>query len=105
MARPKPTLDIYPPWPEIGYLGDDSHPPVVCVMGPTASGKTSLSLELARAFNGEIVICDSRQLYQGFVIGTASVTPLEQTTIPHHLANSLDPTHPITVAEYQTTVW
>ncbi len=62
-------------------------PKVLAIMGPTASGKSKLSLELARAFNGEIVSADSAQLYIGADIGTAKPTAEELLQIPHHLVN------------------
>lgn len=62
-------------------------PKVLAIMGPTASGKSKLSLELARVFNGEIVSADSAQLYIGADIGTAKPTAEELASVPHHLIN------------------
>ena len=56
----------------------------IVVVGPTASGKSALSLELAHHFDGEIVNCDSMQLYRGMDIGTAKLTIAERQGIPHH---------------------
>jgi tRNA dimethylallyltransferase len=65
--------------------------PLVAVLGPTASGKSALALLLARQFNGEIVNCDSLQIYRGFDIGTAKTPPADRLGIPHHLIDILDP--------------
>ncbi len=62
-----------------------SDPAILCILGPTASGKTGLSLELAERFNGEIVVMDSAQVYQGLQIGSAKPTPAEVSRVPHHL--------------------
>ena len=55
---------------------------IICVVGPTASGKTKLSIELAKNYNGEILSCDSMQIYRGMTIGTAAPTPDEMDGIP-----------------------
>jgi tRNA A37 N6-isopentenylltransferase MiaA len=65
---------------------------IVAVTGITASGKTALSIKIAKRFNGEIVSCDSRQVYKYLDIGTAKITPLEMDGIPHHLIDIIDPT-------------
>ena len=65
--------------------------PVVVVTGPTASGKTSLGIEIARRFGGEIVNADSMQVYRYMDIGTAKPTPAERATLPHHLFDIVDP--------------
>ncbi|MDH7486115.1 MAG: tRNA (adenosine(37)-N6)-dimethylallyltransferase MiaA [Anaerolineae bacterium] len=77
------------------------HPPLVAVLGPTAVGKTSLSLHLAETFDGEVVSADSRQVYRGMDIGTAKATPEERRRVPHHLLDLVDPDQPLTLAEYQ----
>src|SRR4051795_7189126 len=79
----------------------DSRPPVVAVVGPTAAGKTELSLDLAKVLGGEIVNTDAMQVYRGMDIGTAKVPPAERRGIPHHLLDVLDVTEPATVAEFQ----
>lgn len=66
-------------------------PPVLAIVGPTASGKTALSVEVARELGGEIISMDSRQLYRGMDIGTAKPTPLQRAEVPHH---GLDLIHP-----------
>jgi len=78
-----------------------SLPKLVVVLGPTASGKSGLSIALAQHFYGEIVSADSRQVYRGLDIGTAKVTPEEQALIPHHLLDVADPCQVYTVARYQ----
>ncbi|MEW9033402.1 MAG: tRNA (adenosine(37)-N6)-dimethylallyltransferase MiaA [Planifilum fimeticola] len=75
--------------------------PLLVIVGPTAVGKTSLSLSLAGAFRGEIVSGDSMQVYRHMDIGTAKVTAEEREKIPHHLIDIVDPDHPFTVEEYQ----
>ena len=75
-------------------------PLLVVILGPTASGKTSLSLALARRFNGEIVNCDSVALYQEFNIGTAKPTPEERAQAPHQLIDVAEPTQSVTAGEY-----
>ncbi len=64
--------------------------PLVVIAGPTGSGKSSLALRLAEAFHGEIVNCDSLQLYKGFDVGTAKLPESERRSIPHHLIDVLD---------------
>jgi tRNA dimethylallyltransferase len=76
-------------------------PPVVAVVGPTAAGKTDLSLDLAEALGGEIVNTDSMQIYRGMDIGTAKQPVAQRRGIPHHLLDLLDVTEPATVAEFQ----
>ena len=73
---------------------------LVVILGPTASGKTALSLELAAAFHGEIVNCDSVAIYREFSIGTAKPTPEERTRAPHHLFDAIEPTAYTTAGEY-----
>ena len=77
---------------------------VVAIVGPTASGKTALSLELARRLNGEIINGDSMQIYRDMTIGTAKILPEEMDGIPHHLLNIKDPEESFSVAEYQKLV-
>jgi tRNA dimethylallyltransferase len=75
-------------------------PLVVVVLGPTASGKTALSVAIARRFQGEIVNCDSIAMVREFEIGTAKPTPAERAEIPHHLLDFVDPTAYVTAGEY-----
>ena len=75
--------------------------PVIAVVGPTAAGKSDLSLALARALDGEVVNADSMQLYQGMDIGTAKLTEAERAGIPHHLLDIWPVTQAASVSEYQ----
>lgn len=77
---------------------------VIAIVGPTASGKTALSIELAKALNGEIINGDSMQIYRELDIGTAKITPEEMQNIPHHLLDIKEPTDSFSVAEYQSIV-
>ncbi len=74
---------------------------MITVVGPTAAGKSALSVALARELGGEVVNADSMQLYQGMDIGTAKLTPAERAGVPHHLLDIWDVTVPAAVAEYQ----
>ncbi len=75
-------------------------PLVVVIVGPTASGKTHLSIELAKRFDGEIVSADSMQIYRGMDIGTAKPTKEERCEIPHHMMDILDPSQEYTLKQY-----
>lgn len=74
---------------------------VVAIVGPTAVGKTSLSIDLAKRFNGEIISGDSMQVYRGLDIGTAKVTPEEMEGVPHHLINVRELDENYSVADFQ----
>ncbi len=74
---------------------------IIAVVGPTASGKTSLSIRLAQELGGEIVSCDSMQIYRGMQIGTAAPTKEEMAGIPHHLIGFVSPEMEFSVAEYR----
>lgn len=74
---------------------------VVAVVGPTAAGKSALSIALAHALDGEVVNADSMQLYRGMDIGTAKLPPAEREGVPHHLLDIWEVTEPASVAEYQ----
>ena len=73
---------------------------ILCVVGPTASGKTKLSIELAKRYDGEVLSCDSMQIYRGMTIGTAKPTPEEMDGVPHHMIDILDPAEPFSVGRY-----
>ena len=73
---------------------------VVCVVGPTACGKTKLGVELAKALNGEVVSVDSMQIYRGMTIGTAAPTLEEMDGVPHHMVAVADPEEQWSVARY-----
>ena len=79
-------------------------PRILCVVGCTASGKTSLAVELALQMGGEIVSCDSMQIYKGMNIGTATPDEAERRGVPHHLMDFVDPTDPrgYSCADYVT---
>ena len=81
-------------------MADFSKPRVVAVGGPTASGKTALSVALAKAFDGEIINADSLQIYKNLDVGTAKPTTQEQQGIPHHLLGFLPPETPFSVADF-----
>ena len=73
---------------------------VLCVVGPTATGKTKMGVALAKRFNGEVVSVDSMQLYRGMEIGTASPTVEEMEGIPHHMVGVADPAESWSAARY-----
>lgn len=75
-------------------------PKILAIVGPTASGKTALSIALAHALDGEIVSCDSMQIYRGMDVGTAKPSMAERESIPHHLIDIADPDQPFSVADY-----
>ncbi|MCA9357803.1 tRNA (adenosine(37)-N6)-dimethylallyltransferase MiaA [Candidatus Kaiserbacteria bacterium] len=75
-------------------------PKVIAVVGPTASGKTSLSIELAKKYNGEVISADSRQVYRGMDLGTGKVTTDEMDGVPHHLLDICDPMDVYTGADF-----
>jgi len=75
--------------------------PLIIILGPTAVGKTKLSIQLAKRLNGEIIGADSRQIYRHMNIGTAKPTTQEQAEVPHHLIDIVDPDYNLTLAEYQ----
>jgi tRNA dimethylallyltransferase len=75
-------------------------PLVAILLGPTGSGKTALSLELAERFGGEIVSCDSVAVYRGMELGTAKPTKEERARVPHHLIDVVDPDEAFTAGEY-----
>ena len=73
---------------------------IICVAGPTASGKTALAVELAKEFNGEVVSCDSMYVYKGMNIGTAKPTEEEMQGIVHHMIDVAEPTEDFSVSKY-----
>ncbi|MFC7492715.1 MULTISPECIES: tRNA (adenosine(37)-N6)-dimethylallyltransferase MiaA [unclassified Nocardioides] len=82
-------------------MASTSFPAIVAVVGATASGKTSLSLDLAERLGGEVVNTDAMQVYRGMDIGTAKLPEAERRGIPHHLLDLLSVREPLTVAEFQ----
>lgn len=74
---------------------------LIVITGPTASGKTGLALDLARQFNGEIICADSRTIYKDMDIGTAKPTQAEQSLVPHHLLDIVEPGERYTAQDFQ----
>jgi len=77
-------------------------PPAIFLMGPTASGKTALSVQLAQALGGEIISVDSALVFKGMDIGTAKPTLVERRGIPHHLIDILDPSESFSTGQFRT---
>ncbi len=75
---------------------------IICVVGPTASGKTGLSIRLAQALGGEVLSCDSMQIYQGMDVGTAKVTPAEMQGVRHHMLDLIQPSEDYSVSRFVT---
>ena len=73
---------------------------IICIAGPTASGKTALAVELAKEMGGEVVSCDSMQIYRRMDIGTAKPTPDEMQGIRHHMIDIIEPWEPFSVSRY-----
>ncbi len=82
-------------------MSDVETPKAIAIVGPTASGKTALSIALAKHFDGEIISADSRQVYRGLNIGSAKVTLREMAGIPHHLIDVVEPTTVYTGADFK----
>src|SRR3989338_10638894 len=74
---------------------------LITILGPTASGKTALSLKLAKKFNGEIVSADSRAIYKKLDIGSAKPTLTERKIVPHHLIDMVEPDQVLTLSQYK----
>lgn len=66
-------------------------PKIIVIYGPTASGKTSRSIELAQELDSQVISADSRQIYKHMTIGTAKITPEEMKGVPHHMIDVVDP--------------
>ena len=75
--------------------------PVICIVGPTATGKTDLAIRLAQRFGGEIICADSRTVYRGMDIGTAKPTDEEKAAVPHHLLDLVEPDQTLGAAEFK----
>ncbi|MEH7094511.1 tRNA (adenosine(37)-N6)-dimethylallyltransferase MiaA [Neobacillus vireti] len=82
----------------------DFNQKLIVIIGPTAVGKTNLSIEMAKRYNGEIISGDSMQIYRGMDIGTAKITKEEMQGIPHHLIDIKEPEENFSVAEFQLLV-
>jgi tRNA dimethylallyltransferase len=78
-----------------------SRPRVVCIVGPTASGKTDLALALGETLGGEVISADSRQVYRGLDVGTAKPTAAERARVPHHGLDLVEPTEAFDVARFR----
>lgn len=76
-------------------------PRLIAIVGPTASGKTALAVEVAKKYNGEIICADSRTVYRGMDLGTAKPTQEERSLVPHHLLDVVAPCERFTVADFQ----
>ena len=74
--------------------------PVVAIVGPTATGKSKLAVELALAVGGEVVSCDSTAVYRGFDIGTDKPSIMDRRGVPHHLIDIVEPTSSYSAARY-----
>ncbi|MBT4917029.1 tRNA (adenosine(37)-N6)-dimethylallyltransferase MiaA [Candidatus Peregrinibacteria bacterium] len=75
--------------------------PLVVLLGPTASGKTSLSFKIAHHIDGEIISTDSRQIYRGLEIGSDIIAPEDQEGVPHHMLAIAEPDEPVTLTDYR----
>ena len=74
---------------------------LVVIAGPTAVGKTRTAVEIARRFSGEVISCDSMQVYRGLDIGSAKATKEEMQGVPHHMLDILEPEEPFSAADFQ----
>lgn len=95
-AGSQPTAETQP----VAGIQGNRAIPVLCIVGPTGSGKSGLALQLAHGLNGEIVNCDSLQVFRGFDIGTAKPSPAERAAIPHHLIDIAEPGEEFTAGEF-----
>lgn len=87
--------------PNISQFLKESHNPLIVVMGPTASGKSSLAVRLAKEFDGEVINADSRQVYQEMEIGNELTKPEEMEGIPHHLFSYVPLSRTLSVADFK----
>lgn len=85
-------------------MSENKKKPMIILTGPTAVGKTDLSIQLAKAINGEIISADSMQVYRHMDIGSAKVTPEEMDGVPHHLIDVLEPEEEFNVVVFQKLV-
>ncbi len=84
------------------YLEEKSErPKIIVIYGPTACGKTTLSLEIAKYLNTEIISADSRQIYRGLDIGTGKITEAEMRGIPHHMIDIIDPSEKYSMVDFR----
>lgn len=83
------------------YTKTEEKMKIIVILGPTASGKSDLAVEIARRFDGEVVSADSRQIYRGLDIGTGKMTPREMRGVPHHLLDVASPKRTMSVVQYE----
>ena len=83
------------------YMNEKNLPKIIVICGPTATGKSALAVEIAKAVNGEIISADSRQVYKGMDLGTGKVTVQEMAGIPHHLLDVAEPSDTFTVSLFK----
>ena len=100
-TAPRPTLSVEQEPADSSLKSGQGPAPLVAIVGPTATGKSALGIWLARRFGGEIIACDSTQVFRGFDIGTAKPLPQEREDVPHHLLDLVDPGFPFTAGEYR----
>jgi tRNA dimethylallyltransferase len=100
-TAPKLTPNLTPELKDRPRKSGPGPIPLIAIVGPTASGKSSLGALLARKFGGEVLACDSTQVYRGFDIGTAKLSLEEREGIPHHLLDLVDPSFAFTAGEYR----
>jgi tRNA dimethylallyltransferase len=100
-TAPKPAHNLDPEPEDRPRTSGPGALPLVAIVGPTASGKSSLGVWLARKFGGEILACDSTQVYRGFDIGTSKPSTEERNGVPHHLLDLVDPAFAFTAGEYR----
>lgn len=86
---------------KLAFFLKSAKKPLIVILGPTASGKTALSLKLAHGFNGEIISTDSRQIYKGMEISTDAILPSQREKIPHHMIGITTPDKTLTLAEFK----
>ena len=96
VSKPVAHNEAVSPSPAAGPLA-----PLVVILGPTASGKSALAVSLAERFGGEVLACDSTQVYRGFDVGTGKPTRDERRGIPHHLIDLVEPSSIFTAGEYR----
>jgi tRNA dimethylallyltransferase len=100
-TAPKPAHNLIPEPEDRPRPSGPGALPLVAIVGPTASGKSSLGVWLARKFGGEVLACDSTQVYRGFDIGTSKPSAEERNGVPHHLLDLVDPAFTFTAGEYR----
>lgn len=93
-------VDFYVSFSYLCYISPMEKPKILAVVGPTASGKTALAIELAKRFNGEVISADSRQVYQGLDLGSGKVTTEEMNGVAHHLLDVADLSQIYTGADF-----